>query len=1035
MAIASSIVDKVADFLADIVYVFGKHGLMSEVESYGQLNTAVPLNIFPTFIPEGEPDTLITKEGSVITMFALKGTSRMLSDDMENYELRSFYSKLANALLPYYKKGGQHVEIVFERDPDRVHQELTELLAPAVRSLKNHNMPLEMMMRGKVKANAKFCAAERIWIAFYSHMSVLNEGERKAEVEEMNRRAKEAKFSNRELGAVECWKVSELLLEHHKTEAKNFFDSLRSRGGLLMVPVAAKDACRESKRALDPAGTGPNWSPIVPGDAIMPVDTRSGDVAIMPQRLSQQMVPSTVTTKGEMVTIGDRYYGTGHVTRGPRSIESFARLFREIDRTIPWRLSFSIYPKGMDFHKVSKGVSAVLGFFGGHLKQINESFGFLKKCAEKENVPTGLRVVFQTWGKSDFEVRRRLQIINHQIQSWGGMHTSSVFGDAMLGLLAGIPAYSNYNGAHTLVPPISEAVKLLPVVRPASPWDRGTMLFRTGDGKPFPYMHGSDLQATWVEFYISPPGSGKSSTMNSMNFAFVTMPGQTEIPYLCCLDIGESSFGLIESIQDSLPPGQKHYAFFKRLQNDARDAMNFLDTQPGCRFPNQEERQHALGMFLAFCTPNGKLSPYDGADDLGQKLMELAYKKFSPEQSPKLYRPMIDLEVDAALEGVQLEDQPTWWEVVDALWLKGDLHASMLAQRHAVPVLNDLVSLINSREIREIFAKEGREVRVQATSELLIDAVARQLSTAVNDYPAFANTTTLDIGEARLIALDLQDVCPKGDAVAAKKAGLFMLAARFLFAKKVFINKDTVRTWLPNCPAIYHDYHIKRASTLDKVMKAMACDEIHRGVKLPAVLDTWVLDCREGRKWNLRMAFSTQYLNDIPDVLLDANTAVFAMKYQNAKVNADLKTRVGFSDIALERFAKECNGPVNGVGAPMLAMFNTTLGQVEQIIWNTQSPEEAWALSTTSQDRWLRKDLVQRVGMLRTLSALSTLFPTGSCRGEYVRRLNRMTGEVKTRSDEELETVNPDILQEMSNEAYERIVKSNERSARELEPA
>lgn len=1010
--------DGLSHVIETVLYLFGKHMLMSEVQSYGHLETAVSLGLWGT----SAPDTLITRNGSAVSVFAVKGSARMLPKDVRDPELAAFMSNLAFSLLPFYKNHQHHLEVFFERDGEVVAAEMTDILTPSMKMCAQHQLDMVKALLGKIRVNEKFCASERIWMVFFTDLAGFSKSEIKEEVTAKAAAAKEFDYQAGEIGSAELFSVSSLVLNRHEAAVKTFYQKMSGQAALMIRPLTAREACRESKRAMDIDRTSSSWTPDFLGDVLIPIKTAQGVINIHPTSLTFQMAPKIDDQTGETVKVGRRYYETGYIKRGPINIESFARLFERIPNDIPWRLSYRIMPEGMEFHKTAKMVSGVLGFFKkGTMRDINASMKFLEKLKKAENPPLGMQMCFQTWAYDRETAKKRFFFLTQQIQGWGNMDSSEVFGDPILGFLSAMPLYSQYNGAHVLVPPLSEAVKLLPLARPASPWDKGSMLFRTLDGKPFPLELGSTLQDTWVYAFISPPGSGKSSTMNSLNTAALMMPGQVEIPFICNLDIGESVRGFIESTEASLPPGKKHYAVFKRIQNHTDDSINLFDTQPGCRYPNEEELQYQMTQMLSFVTPTGKNEPYDGSDGLTRKVIEVMYEEFSDRKNPKPYSPSVDLEVDKALVGLEVPDRPSWWEIVDILWASGNKHASMLAQRHAVPILNDVLVTLNSREVRDHYAKEGREVRSSSTSEFLIDAFSRMIQTAINEYPALANTTKLDLGEARVMAFDLQDVCPENGVGAQKKSGIFMMMARFIFARRCFVNPDTVRTWLKSCPEIYHAYHIKRAADIDKVFKLMSADEIHRGAKIPGVVATWDSDVRTGRKWNLHCSYSTQLLKDIPETIRKFATGVFAMRYDNDDTLVDLKANFSISNVALREFKRNCNGPVPGVGASMLAFFKTKYGNVEQILVNTQSPEEAWFLSSSSQDRWLRKYLFARLGFSVAIDALATQYPNGTCRDEYKYRLH---GENNRDADlEEGQKINEDVLQEIANEIVERHLK------------
>lgn len=613
-------------------------------------------------------------------------------------------------------------------------------------------------------------------------------------------------------------------------------------------------------------------------------------------------------------------------------------------------------------------------------------------------------------------------LLDQAVQAWGISETSKQFGDPYLGYFPNIPFVSDKNIAPKMLQPITEASKMLPLSRPASPWKTGSALFRTLCGKVFPMQPGSTIQDTWIEIFFSPPGSGKSVSMNVLNLAGVLGTAGNDLPYMFILDIGVSSLGLIELIQSTLPQHQKVFVQYKRMQNTIDWAVNPFDTEEGMRYPSVMRKAYQKSLLITFCTPPGKTEPYPGVDSLAEEAIDYAYKTFAPEGNPKRYQERMDLRVDEALEelakkGHHLEEDPTWWEVTDLFWKHGLIHESQLAQRFAMPVLSDLPAIVNMPEVREMFAKKGSEIRIE-TNELLIDAFTRMITEAIKVYPVFANTTRLDLGPVRIMAIDLQDVAPEGGPSEKKQAALFYMFARFLFGRLCFIKKEVVETWvrdLKRLPNMYHQYHFDKADEMDRHLKTLAIDELHRSSSIPEFRATVGRDIREGRKWKLRIALASQLLDDFDNFMLDNATSIYAMKYIDDANTQRLGDRLGFTPSALKKFKEKCHGPVPGVGAPFLVRFKTKLGQIDQILVNTISPQESWALNSSQEDRWVRARVFEAIGHQMGLRKLARRYPQGSCRDDYFRRLEKMGMSME--DDEQ----NDNVLMQIASEIIEQV--------------
>ena len=80
---------------------------------------------------------------------------------------------------------------------------------------------------------------------------------------------------------------------------------------------------------------------------------------------------------------------------------------------------------------------------------------------------------------------------------------------------------SSTKAATATVAPLSDTLYMLPLFRPASPWKYGSLLFRSMDGKLWPYQPGSSAQTVWIDMIYARPGSGKSVLSNALNLALV----------------------------------------------------------------------------------------------------------------------------------------------------------------------------------------------------------------------------------------------------------------------------------------------------------------------------------------------------------------------------------------------------------------------------------------------------------------------------------------------------------------------------------
>ena len=135
-------------------------------------------------------------------------------------------------------------------------------------------------------------------------------------------------------------------------------------------------------------------------------------------------------------------------------------------------------------------------------------------------------------------LRQRSSELVKAIEGWGSTDVSEICGDPFGGFVSGMLAATLNSAAVATVAPLSSVISILPITRPASPWLKGALLFRTPDGKPWPFQPGSTEQTTWIDLVYARPGSGKSGLSNAINLALCLSGGLVRLPRIAIIDIG-----------------------------------------------------------------------------------------------------------------------------------------------------------------------------------------------------------------------------------------------------------------------------------------------------------------------------------------------------------------------------------------------------------------------------------------------------------------------------------------------------------------
>jgi intracellular multiplication protein IcmB len=132
-----------------------------------------------------------------------------------------------------------------------------------------------------------------------------------------------------------------------------------------------------------------------------------------------------------------------------------------------------------------------------------------------------------------------------------------------------------------------------------------------------------------------------------------------------------------------------------------------------------------------------------------------------PDGAPKRYRKDVEPTVDGAIAKYRIAlagSDATWRDVVTAFCEVEEFRLAEIAQRYAMPVLEDLIAASRSEQVQDMFA----QLRIQATAESVSSVFERYIYDAIRKYPTLNHPTRLDFGSARIIVLNLQEVAPRG---------------------------------------------------------------------------------------------------------------------------------------------------------------------------------------------------------------------------------------------------------------------------------
>lgn len=962
---------------------------------------------------EGMEDehTLTLKDGSLVSLIRLEGSLIMLGSD----EVERVIERIRISLSPYLTHPGHAIEVSFMRDPDAAQGKIGEIVEKTRRSAERLGLDLSDVLNERRNHLSKFMTMENCLIAIYTRPSVMTADEAKEGAKIVSERV--MAFPAMQFAQVPG-KIYDEVYSRHSSLVRGIVQDLEVANQIVNL-LDVTEALQEIRAALYPetSSTKFDWKPRLPAPFHkIPAGARASQMKMAPDTLGEMAaldysnlgVPTFdlqlagedgMTIDSRTVRIGGCLFSGFDLTLAPEVLTPFNDLVAAINRNpfeVPWRVTFLIEAGGLQtLVWKEQYVRAFLFTAPTRNRRIRDAIDELREIDGVTDTAVRMRVSFACWAMKGEEekLRRATSVVKRSVERWGICEVDGLVGDMMDTVICTVPGAGPESTAPPVVPPLAHALAMMPFDRQASPWAEGGMLLRTQDGKPWPFQPGSSIQTTFNTLLVGTPGSGKSVTLNALNLASAlaisaTSEGDLQLPMIGIIDIGFSSAGVISMLKEALPAKRRHEVTFRKLKMTIEQSINPFDTQLGMRAPLPGERSF-LTNFMAVICSDGAKPPSSAMMGLINAAIDQAYLTKSDTRSPNRYIERDEPEVDAVLEAINFAptETTTWWDVVDTLMSVGKTHEAEVAQKHAVPVLSDLVTASRVSQIEASY----RDV-LDENGQSIIDGFRRIITEVTRSFPILATHTRFDVSSSRITALDLNEVTARGSGPMAKRQSAIMfMIARNVLARNYFLDEDDFRIALRDgiLPEIYRDYHLKRARVSRETPKTICIDEYHRTGGLEGIDSQTELDMREGRKFNVRLSLASQRLDDFNPAIQDLATGVFICNSASPAATENLVRSFDINRRGEEVLRNELTGP-SSQGAPLYVVLKTKRGTIQQKLFLTLGPVELWAFSTTAEDVALRNRLYEMLGPKKAREILGIRFPGGSAKSEIETRVSRL---------------------------------------------
>lgn len=951
--------------------------------------------------PFAEPYSLEMADGTLVSFLLVRGARNNIREADA-----ARMAELVSTKVAAYMAGGNGSSysfgLYFLHDPNTAAQVFEQKIAPMLATAKRLGGDAESYRRDLASRLSSGAAEEMTLLTVRTHMKALRPDEMKRATEQYQDMIKKIMTTGKGVKNVPLalqspfgqilLSRSPAILQRHEGLVKSLLSDFNSRTiGLSMQLLAVREAFERVRRFADrEVPFQPSWTARLLGQEGAIYSATADKASPAPLSLGMQVLTRKVLGhigNYETSTVGHTWYGTAVMEIGPvspRNLPSqtiFSALMQKVRAVgIPMSISYEILPKGLEYNRLNQVLNSFLAPFNATNRQIRDAYTELRQHNEHRAATDpiiGLRVSFSTWARSQEKAESALLELDLAVKSWGGMQANHETGEPDVARLSSIPEYTSASCAPVVPAPLSDAIYMSPLMRPASPWEFGQLQFKTSDGVIYPVQIGSRKHASFVSGWVAPSGSGKSFLINRVMYCLSLSPGAQQLPYGLVIDVGASGKGFLRHLRTVLPKELHSQLMYFKVINDAMYCANPHDLQLGCTRPTGGEMDFQVAVYEVIFKGLG-----DETGAFIKSMLTEAYRMYAPDSTDaRLWQAAYCEDITRELReiGFDLDTgrAPTVYSAVDALFAAGRIESARIAQRFAVPRMEDMTKVLQSDRVRAVYgtAKVG--------DELLIERASRALLNATNEYAVLSGVTRMNTDNSRIMVVDLQNVLGGSSASGKEFAGMMYLYARHLGARNFFLDVEEMETLLrPE----YKAYQIRRVREIQQTPKVLTYEEWHNVNTVQGLVSLNEKETRETRKFKVYLNFVTQYITDYPKAILDGMTTVMVAGQQSEKQNVYAAEQLALSntDLDILRNGLDRQGRI-------WSWFRLRDGQVTAVFDNEVGPIETWCYTTDDTDAPLRNELEILIGETEALKFLAREFPKGSA-ASYLEQRSRMMG-------------------------------------------
>lgn len=506
---------------------------------------------------------------------------------------------------------------------------------------------------------------------------------------------------------------------------------------------------------------------------------------------------------------------------------SFSVLVRELDRSIPWRMSLSILA-GHGEAKQQLLRSTRLARWAGALIRRDLLQAEERDLIDNEYGDQWLvraRMEFQTWGCSTEQMLRHKKTLESLL--WR----------------SGMTPLNEWR-----VMGLDQALSLMPITRPGSPWKAGenSVNFRTPDGKLYPYTPYNRFQALYNELVVDSVGDAIESYHRAINRAIVD--GSKSMPRIGRITVGANNPAF--ELDTVLTPTDSIVE--QRCTLPLHAAINLFDTPLGLQYPTYEQLEDIRCLVQLLCKSHDY--PESFLYEMTELVTKKTYERLSELHRPNAYMPAINARIDETLGRLNAGSVFSWWEVVSILHEAGEHALAQKAQAFAVPKLKDFVETLQTdKHVHDVFG-----YRFDCTHRSLLDLLTERLLEVMGHWPALSKPTGLSLESWRMTTIHVDTGLTVPSLRGSQSAAVQYLLARKLLTPGYFTFFDVLYGQAPN---EFRDYHADYYEREHSIARKICYSDVHALGDCQPLRNRIISDLRQSRKMAIMVTVDLNTLN------------------------------------------------------------------------------------------------------------------------------------------------------------------------------